>query len=429
MINILSPALSADMLRGSESQIDAIRTAAGLTQPQFDGLCMPLLRAYANRVQNLPFSRTVFSRPRGAWDCGLICATVAYQYASSVIFFPDIGAEERRVLERQCRYMCFIAALAACVSMVTGAARITAGDKEYHPLLSRQVLNEWLASNPDATFSWRPNTAALSSQACAAIAARFIPAGLLEDFDLRAVLMVFDAIALNAKLVGAESTLAKVVRESIKRVLDHYTEQEAQIFRSEGAAVAPDPHDASAIATRMAGHANPTIPVNPLAAQPSTVTTETAAAPQSQQPQETPGPVNQPPAAAQPPQPPTSPVPLTTASASPIQSPTAGAPMADPLVGADKVLVEWFAALKLHARFPDLAKHLVTTAEGIQVPINMLGLFGVSSPVIRHKMQEAGFIVRKSDDARGVILVPGLIQHFTARDADGAGAQTSNGGS
>jgi hypothetical protein len=113
--------------------------------------------------------------------------------------------------------------------------------------------------------------------------------------------------------------------------------------------------------------------------------------------------------AAEPPQP----VDARTLEPPPIH-PTNAAPFSgtDPLLGKDPVLREWFAALKLHPRYPDLAKHLASSEEGVLVPINMLGLFGVSGPTIRKKMEEAGFVVRRSDDSRHLILTPALRGQF-----------------
>lgn len=411
MSTILTPVTSVDLLDTSAQQIDAIRTAAGLTQQQFDALCLPVLRAYANRVQSLPFSSTIFTRPQGAWECGLVCATVAYQYASTVIFFPNMGAEERRLIERQCRYMSFVATLAACLSLTVGAVKIKDADTEYHPLLSSQLLSEWLLEHPRAAFAWNTEGAALNSQVCAAITSRFVPAALVQNFDLRAVLMIYDPIAIGTKLVGVESTLAKVVRQSIQKVLEHYGSAEARLFKESSAPIVP-PVDASAVASQMAANANPTMPANPLAS--TTAPSGPAAAPAQQSPgaAATHGAT----ASASPSVPthPAPPAPSMTGESMP--APEVGS-SGDPVLGKDKVLVEWFAALKQHAKYPDLAKHLTVTDEGLLVPINMLGLFGVSGPTIRKKMEEAGFVVRRSDDARCLILIPALRAHFIIAEA------------
>lgn len=420
MRNILSAVTSAHLLGASATQIDAIRTAAGLTEAQFNGLCLPVLHAYASRVQNLPFSPTVFARPQGAWDCGLVCATVAYQYAGTVIFFPDMGAEERRLIERQCRYMCFVATLAACLSLTTGATRIVDGETEYHPLLSNHLLRDWLIEHPAATFSWRTNTAQLNSQVCAAITSRFVPVGLMQNFDLRAALMIYDPIALSSKLVGVESTLARVVRQSVQKVLEHYTEQEARVYK-DGGTVAPAAQiDVATVTSQMAASANRTLPSNPLATAPVAspeVVNASVLTPASQPVPST----GYPPASAAVGEENRSVPTSTPAAPSTVRPPAPEAiPASDQLRGKDQVLVEWFAALKLHARYPDLAKHLSETDEGVLVPINMLGLFGVSGPTIRKKMEQAGFVVRRSDDARSVILIPSLRSQFFAGEAPAA---------
>ena len=91
----------------------------------------------------------------------------------------------------------------------------------------------------------------------------------------------------------------------------------------------------------------------------------------------------------------------------------------DPLRGADRVLVEWFAALKLHPRYSALREHLKVTEEGIEVPINMLGMFGTSGAAIRKMMETAQLVIRRSDDAKGLVVKPALSVHFFG---DGAAA-------
>jgi len=402
MNKILTPAPAAQMLSNADQRLEAIRTAAGLQPEQFDARCMPVLRAYAQHVQNLPFSPKVFSRPQGAWEFGLICATLALQYAGTVIFFPEIKAEDRRILEPQCRYMSFVATLATCAARVTSSTKVVAGDSEYHPFFTPMRFQDWLQKHPDASFLWRDEGAGLSNQGCAVVATRLFPTGLFEHFDLRVVMMFYDAITAGTqKLLGIESTLAKVVRQSIERVIDHYVEKEARVFNESESSLLAAPLDTSGLAKQMAAQANPTLPVNPLApSKPSapssaphpvqSVAASVNFAAESRHPVATP-------TLEQPPMHPTN------------AGPSSGAA---PLLGKDPVLREWFAALKLHPRFPDLAKHLASSEEGVLVPINMLGLFGVSGPTIRKKMEEAGFVVRRSDDSRHLILTPTLRGQF-----------------
>lgn len=402
MNKILTPTPAAQMLGNADQRIEAIRTAAGLQPEQFEARCMPVLRAYAQHVQNLPFSPNVFNRPQGAWECGLICATLALQYAGTVIFFPEIKAEDRRVLEPQCRYMSLVATLATCAARVTSSTKVVAGDSEFHPFFTTTRFHDWLQKHPDASFLWRNQGAGLSNQGCAVVATRLFPTGLFEHFDLRVVMMFYDAITAGTqKLLGIESTLAKVVRQSIERVIDHYTEKETRAFNESESSLLAAPLDTSGLAKQMAAQANPTIPVNPLA--PSTSSAPPAAPLPAQS------------VAASADVAPESPQPVAARTLQqPPVHPTNAAPSggADPLIGKDPVLREWFAALKLHPRYPDLAKHLTSSEEGVLVPINMLGLFGVSGPTIRNKMEEAGFVVRRSDDSRHVILTPALRGQF-----------------
>lgn len=420
MNRLTAPIAAAQLIAESTEQIEGIKTAAGLTDAQFNGLCMPVLTAYANHVQGLPLSSTTFASGRGAWDFGLIAAMVAYRYASTVIYFPEMGAEERRRLEPQCKFMSFLATLATSLAMVTGAAKVTFDGDEYHPLTARESLAGWLAKRPNASFGWRTGAAPLSPSVCAAIAARFIPVGLLEAFDQRVVLMLYDAVSIKSTMIGVESTLARVVRSSTQAVIEHYTTKQASVFQEPTSAIGITNSEASAIANRVVAIANPTMPVNPLAAPapaapapapvgqpapaPATASAVAQAAPAA-------------PAAAQHAQPAVTPTPAAAAVA---PAPATAAPVAhaaigsldDPLRGADRVLVEWFAALKLHPRYPSLRDHLKVTEEGIEVPINMLGMFGTSGAAIRKMMEAAQLHIRRSDDAKSIIVKSSLSPHF-----------------
>jgi hypothetical protein len=406
MNRLTAPIPAAQLIAESTEQIEGINTAAGLTDAQFNGLCMPVLHAYANHVQGLPLSSTTFASGRGAWDFGLIAAMVAYRYASTVIYFPEMGAEERRRLEPQCKFMSFVATLATSLAMVTSAAKVTFDGDEYHPLTSRESLAAWLAKRPNASFGWRTTTSPLSPSVCAAIAARFIPVGLLEAFDQRAVLMLYDAVSIKSTMIGVESTLARVVRSSTQAVMEHYTIKQASVFKETSGAVGITNSEASAIANRVVSIANPKMPVNPLEAPvapaPVPETAGAQAAPTTA-PQVQPAPAPTATAA------PTAPVPAATA---PNTTHAAVGSLDDPLRGADRVLVEWFAALKLHPRYPSLRDHLKVTDEGIEVPINMLGMFGTSGAAIRKMMETAQLHIRRSDDAKSIVVKSSLGPHF-----------------
>jgi hypothetical protein len=77
-----------------------------------------------------------------------------------------------------------------------------------------------------------------------------------------------------------------------------------------------------------------------------------------------------------------------------------------------KVLREWFSALKQHPQFPVLKDQLVMGDEGIEVPVSMLGMFGVSGATVRKMMDDTGLILGRTSNARGVILHAGLRDRF-----------------
>jgi hypothetical protein len=340
---------------------------------------------------------------------------VAYRYAGTVIFFPTLGAEERRMLEPQCRYMAFLATLATAVATVAESSVLLAGDDEYHPLSVDGTLYAWLSDHSSARFSWRVPAAPLSVQAGAAIAANFIPKRLLANFDLRAVMMMYEAINPKTTMNGVESTLARVVRQVVQGVLDHYKSKQAGTFQQVANALGVSPAEAANVASKLIAVANPTILANPLA-------TPIATPPAAAQPDTTPKnarPSTQPAAGASAPDPAAVPhqaAPTQTIAAAATE---ASQPMTgdaneaeEKLARGHKVLLEWFSALKQHPQFHVLKDQLVMSGEGIEVPVSMLGMFGVSGATVRKMMDDAGLILGRSANARGVILHPGLRDRF-----------------
>lgn len=386
---ILAPTPPDLMIQQSRDDIEAIKTAAGLPENHFRALCLPALRAYASYVQNLPLASTHFSDSGGAWRFGLIAAMIAYRYSKTLLFFPSIGAEERRILEPQCQYFAFLATLATGLAYVAGNAKVTLGDDEYHPLMAGKSLYAWLSENSPAKFAWRPATDALSPQASAAIAARFIPQDLLQNFDLRPTIMFYESVSPKMAMNGIESTLSKVVRLSITKVLEHYAKIDGEKFLPSSGEGHVSSIDGIDIAKKLGATTQSSEPINPL-------TDSIPAAAIASKP--------------------------TTASApTPSNQPGMTAAVIDGdelLKGASPVLVQWFAALKKHPNFDKLHGNLEITTEGVGVPLTMLGLFGVASPTIRKMMEEAKLIVRRSDDARSLILHPGLQSHFLSEPGD-----------
>lgn len=411
---LLLPVSHSELIAGSLDAVDAIKTAAGLTDGQFAALCMPVLRAYADHVQRLPFTPTAFASPGGAWEFGLTAAMVAYRYAGTVIFFPTLGAEERRLLEPQCRYMALLATLSTAVATVAESGALTSGEDEYHPLSVDDTLFAWLSEHSSAKFSWRVSPAPLSAQAGAAIAANFIPKRLLANFDLRAVLMMYEAINPKTTMNGVESTLARVVRLAVQGVLDHYRSKQAGTFQPEKNQQSVSPAEAEKVASNMIAVANPTILANPLQ---KTVTALRSVPPITASNCTAPGDLAEP-ASGQsksetiPLQPASTAIPSATLS-EPLPPPTgAAADAEEKLARGHKVLREWFSALKQHPNFHVLKDQLMMNDSGIEVPLSMLGMFGVSGPTIRKMMDEGGLILGRSANARGVILHPGLRERF-----------------
>jgi len=310
--------------------------------------------------------------------------------------------------------MAFLATLATTVATVAESGVIVAGDDEYHPLSVDGSMHAWLSEHAHARFSWRTPAAPLSAQACAAIAAKFMPKRLLANFDLRAVLMMYEAINPKTTMNGVESTLARVVRQAVQSVLEHYKSKQAGTFQQETNATGVSADEAGKLASKLISAANPTILANPLetpAATAPKIVLPTAAADaptnvQNANAPEATRPAGEPYRAA--------PAQIAAASTTATsQSYTGdGNEAEEKLSRGHKVLREWFSALKQHPQFPVLKDQLVMSDEGIEVPVSMLGMFGVSGATVRKMMDEAGLILGRTTNARGVILHAGLRSRF-----------------
>lgn len=362
------------MIADAVAEVDMIRTASGFQEAHFELLCLPVLRAYANHVQHMPLSPTVYRDAKGAWDFGLLASMVAFRFAGTQLFFHDLGSEERRSLEPQCRFAAFAATLATGVALLAQNAQIYVKNAdeldEYHPLVTPEPLSEWLEDNPRAQFLWRNGQKVLTPPECAAIASRFMPTGLLARFDLRISLMLFNSVSPQTNPAGIETTLSKVVRLSIAKVFERYLETEARKFQ-ERESLRSSASEATKLADELVATVKPREIINPL--DPATVIVKNAE-------------MREPAAATD-----------------------GSAPNVDVLLAnAGAVLREWFSALKRHERYPDLKNNLTSTDRGIEIPISMLGFFGVNGPTIKKMMVDAGMVVDRTADGRGLILQPSL---------------------
>jgi hypothetical protein len=346
------------MLGSARHELEAIRSASGLTDHQFRALCLPALRHYAAAVQSLPLSRSDFSERDGAWRFGLEAAMVSCQYAGTVIFFPEKGSEARRVIEPQCRFMAFFAALASGLAIVFSQVAVWHGEDEYSPLIAGMPLHEWLSARPGAILAWRAPNQGLAQQIAGAIAVSCLPVGVLRNFDLACVHMMYGAITAREPAPGCEDPLAKVVRESVEKVRLHRRGLDADRYHAPG--MCADQHGADARAGATA-------------------------------------------------------VQFAAAEVPPRTAPAPGHASG----GLDPALREWLTALKSHAQYPALRTNLRTTDEGIEVPISMLGLFGISGISVRTMLADAGLVLRRTASARELVLAPSLMRYFPGIGQEG----------
>lgn len=383
MQKILIPTPADWLLSEASERILQIKQAAGVKPEVWNAFYLPMLISFASNVQRLPLTRDVFGGDRGALDFGLSTALTSLRLASAQVFFPAAVSEDRRVLEPQCQFAAFAATLCSVVAMVAENTFVRAqgSGAEYHVLVSPSTLHQWLLNESECVLQWRVNEPPLAGTQCAAIAVRVIPLGLLANFDLRVSLMIFGAIAPRESENGIESTLSKVVRNTISRVLAHQVNNDRKRFDG-------TPNIDRATEIDIDGIVNGTA-VRPA---PSVQNESQEAVPNSAV--------------------------LPTGSPAP----------PDVLVGeakeraerrlrtGEKALQEWFALMQSHPKFPEFQSKLSRTERGVEVPISTLGMFGIGAPVVRALLGKAELIVDRTQDSRGIILHPDLTPFFFTQE-------------
>lgn len=372
MTNFTNRVSTDAMLSNAGDEIDAIKTASGFRDAHFGALCLPVLRSYADHVQQMPLSPLAYKDKEGAWRFGLTSAMVALRYAGTQMFFPLLESEERRVLEPQCRFAAFAATLATGVAMLAQHSKIqdTANaHNEYHALITPMSLADWIDTTTSVHFSWRTNESDLNSMQSAAIAARFMPTNLLATFDLRVSMMFYSSILPQISSNGIETTLSKVVRLSVMKVIEMYLENDKKKYIQNKDTTSPHISDASKLAAEMIESVNPTEVINPLDADSSLTTVR-----------------------------------VNNSSLNTSQSGEGNVNADTFMKKANPVLKEWFEALRSHEKFGKLKDQLVVTEKGIEVPIIMLGVFGVNGPTIKKFMEDAGMVLGRSSNGRAIVV-------------------------
>lgn len=372
------PVSADEMLSISKTEIDEIRTASGIQEAAFRHLCMPLLISFANHVQSFPLSDVEYNIPYGAWKCGLTTSVVAFHYSQSQMFFTSVNTEERRILEPQCQFAAFAATLATVVAILNQNIKIESveNSSEYHALVSPRPLSTWLHENKNLSVSWRKSKNPLSSAESAAIAAKYIPNGLLNDFDLRVSMMLFGAINPQQTSNGIETTLAKVVRLSYSKVVEAFIENDSKRYKANGNSDDLIPVISRNISETLIQADDKSPAMNPLdSSSPSSPNT-------------------------------------TVPASTPLTNNDGEVTVAYFMDKASKPLKEWFIALTKHENYPNLKKQLVVSEKGIEVPVAMLGSFGLASAAVKKYMDDAGMVVGRTPNAKSLILSVGLKSLF-----------------
>lgn len=372
------PVSAEEMLSFSTTEIDEIKTASGIQEAAFRHLCMPLLVNFANYVQSFPLNDIEYNVPYGAWKCGLTTSVVAFHYSQSQMFFTNVNTEERRILEPQCQFAAFAATLATVVAILNQNIKIESipNNTEYHALVSPRPLFSWLQANKNLSVSWRKSKHPLSAAESAAIAAKFIPNGLLNDFDIRVSMMLFGAINPQQSSNGIETTLAKVVRLSYSKVIEAFLENDSKRLKSQANSDNLIPIVSRNISEGLIQAEDKTTPVNPLDSGDD-----------------------------------------NSQKLHPVSSHSDAGN--DGEVSAEffmdkacKPLKEWFIALTQHDNYSKLKEQLVVSDKGIEIPVSILSSFGLPGPAVKKYMDDAGMVVGRTPGGRSLILSIGLKSVF-----------------
>lgn len=378
MTNHLQAVPPEALFNRAAPSIEAIRTAAGFSDAQFNHLFLPVLKHYGRCVQQLPLHQTYFFEHGGAWEFGLTVSILTLRLAGTRMFFPSLDSEARRALEPQCRFAAFVAGLATGVAILAQNTKLQDGDDVFHPISAAKPLHDWLSSAKQPQFTWRTGEQPLTTQECAAIGALFIPRGLLRDFDLRVALMICNSVNPPASASGIESTLAKVVRISTEKTVELYLHKQKSQYAEPEKAAAPLAEEAGRAAAQIIETGRPdTTPVNPLVSPIGTDTSSNVSTMSDA---------------------------TTVIPDDALQLANGDHTAALLLTKGDPVLLEWFRALTTHERYAAVKEKLVVTEFGIEVPGTILGSFGVSGATIKGYLESAGLVAGKASNMKNVLL-------------------------
>ncbi|MCU6502024.1 TraI domain-containing protein [Rugamonas sp. A1-17] len=386
MNNLLPSKEALAMLIEAAERVEEIKTAAGVPPQVFGNFYQPVLVAFAEATQTLPLSKTAFSHTGGAFEFGLIACMIALRYAKSQVFFPDVGSEERRVLEPQCRYAAFVATLSSAVAMVAQSVSIhtDSEDDDYHPLVCPVSLHRWLRINPAARMKWKVGAQPLTSAQAAAIAARFIPNHLLDKFDLRVSLMIFGAIAPQGSSNGVETTIERVVRQTISKVIEHHVKEGLKRYESTPDAPVISTQSVNALAESMIAATKPIEPID--ITKPASASTTPAPAP--------------------------APAPAVVVSVAPGVSSAPLLSTNEFMARLPQALREWFSAVIADPNYETAKTHFVQSELGIEIPAAMLGKYGVSGQTIQKLLKDSNVIIGRSECGRRYVLDPAIKEYL-----------------
>lgn len=231
----------SDLLAAHGKSIETIIDGVS-NEKVYTGLYRPVLEICAAFTQRLPLQDNLFRDMDGAFRFCLILARTAMNTGRDRIFFPGETQKTRRELERQCQYMCFIAAVASGIALLYQNVEVQDSEGNiYHPLTSGIPLFRWYEGHSDCSMAWIPDSPSkkLTPMESAAIAATVFPRGRFSFFNAAVVRMMYSSI-LPRPDDGGCSTMGKVIRDVISSVMRHYLDREKAVYHPDGM---PHNHD------------------------------------------------------------------------------------------------------------------------------------------------------------------------------------------
>lgn len=200
--------------------VSLIREAAPPHDDFESGYRKPM-EAFADWAQNLPACTEHHADPGGLARFAVQAGYYAMRLADGVVFGPDLGAEERRIVERQSRHAAFLAALVSAVALPHQYLDVRLADGEVWSEFSAPCgLGPWVRERGGQyVVAWRERAGEVARNVCAWLAGNLLMSYLV-NMRRDVALAAMAAVCPSGPPQGAIAPMERIVRQALISSVD-----------------------------------------------------------------------------------------------------------------------------------------------------------------------------------------------------------------